>query len=190
MAATGDVRYLTVGNGSGDGSYLEGAVVSVTADPAPSSEVFDQWTGDVTAVGNVFSAAMSVTIPATDVTITATYHAQVSTGVTGFTLMNADTDQPVAGFDPLVDGAVVNLALLPTTALNIRADTTGSTGAISFVLNGRLYRVESVPPYALAGDRNGDYRPWTPSPGAHTLTATPEDGTPATVSFTVTEDPG
>ena len=75
-----------------------------------------------------------------------------------------------------IDGAVVNLALLPTTALNIRADTTGSTGAISFVLNGRLHRVELVPPYALAGDRNGDYKPWTPTPGAHTLTATPQNG--------------
>ncbi|HET6795917.1 MAG TPA: hypothetical protein VFH40_02060 [Gemmatimonadales bacterium] len=55
------------------------------------------------------------------------------------------------------------------------------------------YRTETIAPYALAGDDTGDYRPWTPTVGSHTMTATPytgsgatgPKGTPLTVAFTV-----
>ena len=39
---------------------------------------------------------------------------QAQNSVTSFTLINADTDQPIAAFDPLTDGATLNLTQLPT----------------------------------------------------------------------------
>ncbi len=120
--------------------------------------------------------------------------------VTGFTLIDADTDQPVAGFDPLPDGAVLNLATLPSRNLNVRANTSPSpVGSVRFALDGNAnYRTESAVPYALAGDAAGDYAAWTPGLGAHSLAATPYDqaggagtaGTASTVDFTVVDDPG
>jgi len=64
---------LTVNSGSGDGLYLFGTVVDIEADPAPSNYEFDQWTGDVTAVADIFSPATTVTIPSSAVEVTATY---------------------------------------------------------------------------------------------------------------------
>jgi hypothetical protein len=115
--------------------------------------------------------------------------------VVSFTLINADTDQPIATFDPLVTGVTLNLDTLPTRNLNIRANTSPSTvGSVRFRLDGNgNYRTESGAPYTLAGDNGGNYFPWTPSLGAHTVTATPytrsdargTSGTPLTITFNV-----
>ena len=60
----------------------------------------------------------------------------------------------------------------------MRAETFPSTvGSVRFALDGNAnFQTESVAPYALAGDTAGDYNPWTPALGAHTLTATPFTG--------------
>jgi hypothetical protein len=91
----------------------------------------------------------------------------------------------------------VRLAALPTRRLNVRADTDpAAVGSVRFGLDGDpAYRTENVAPYALAGDTSGDYAPWTPAPGAHSVVAVPYTGPgatgtagpPLTVSFTVTE---
>src|SRR5215813_8310444 len=53
--------------------------------------------------------------------------------VNSLTLINADTDMPVAGFDPIPNGATIDLSALPTVNLNIRANTTpASTGSVRF----------------------------------------------------------
>jgi hypothetical protein len=110
--------------------------------------------------------------------------------VTSFTLVNAQTD---ADIGPLPSGAVLDLSTLPS-ALNVRANTSGSVGSVRFALDGNPnFRTESAAPYALAGDTAGDYWPWTPSVGSHGLTATPWSGagatgtagTARTVTFTV-----
>ena len=88
-----------------------------------------------------------------------------------FTLINADTDAPVAGFDPLRDGAILDLTALPTRNLNIRANVK-KVGSVRFDLGGNV-TTESVAPYALKGDDGGDYDAWTPAAGDYTLTATP-----------------
>lgn len=99
--------------------------------------------------------------------------------VTGFTLVNADTD---ADLGPLANGATVNLATLPTRNLNVRANTTPSpTGSVLFGLDGTpALRIESTAPFALMGDSGGDYAPWTPGLGSHALSATPYSGGGAT----------
>ena len=107
------------------------------------------------------------------------------------TLINTDTNQPVPGFDPIPNGAVLDLSKLPTRNLNIRADAAGAE-SVRFELDGNV-RVESSVPYAVAGDTGNKFKPWTPSVGAHKLTATPYSenyakgtaGTPLTLSFTV-----
>ncbi|MHC4504192.1 MAG: FecR domain-containing protein [Planctomycetota bacterium] len=114
--------------------------------------------------------------------------------VESFTLMNADTDQPVAGFDPLPDGATLDLAKLPTRRLNIRANIVpAQVGTVRFRLNGKEKPKEEFAPYSLEGDTEGDYNPWTPRAGTYTLTATPyasgrakgKTGRPLTITFSV-----
>jgi len=74
ITATYQTLYtLTVNSGSGDGSYLAGTMVTVTANAPPAGQVFDQWTGDTSTVANVNNASTTVTMPASNVTITATY---------------------------------------------------------------------------------------------------------------------
>jgi len=51
---------LTVINGSGSGTYDEGAEVQIVADYP--QEDFDQWTGDVAAVADVFSATTTIIV--------------------------------------------------------------------------------------------------------------------------------
>lgn len=64
---------LTVNSGSGSGNYAAGSVVSIVANTAPAGQIFDKWTGDVAHIANVNSASTTTTMPATPVSITATY---------------------------------------------------------------------------------------------------------------------
>ena len=116
------------------------------------------------------------------------------TNASSFTLIDAQSDQPVAGFDPIMQGATLELSALPTRQLNVRANI-ASTGSVRFTLNGEDVRTENDAPYALAGDTAGDYMDWTPEPGSYELTATPyssengggEAGAPQKLSFEVVE---
>ena len=62
---------LTVTHGTGGGSYQAGATVTISADAPPSGQVFDKWTGGT--VASATSASTTVTMPAANVTLTATY---------------------------------------------------------------------------------------------------------------------
>ncbi len=64
---------LTVVNGTGDGSYTEGAVVGIVADADPTGQAFDVWTGDTTGVTSTTSASTNFTVGTADETVTATY---------------------------------------------------------------------------------------------------------------------
>jgi hypothetical protein len=122
--------------------------------------------------------------------------------VTSLTLVDADRDLPIAGYDPIPDGATLNLARLPTRRLSIRATTSPSpVGSVRFGYDATTsYRYDNVAPYAIAGNITNsppDYRAWTPSVGSHTVRATPftgsaaggTAGTPKTVRFTVVDQP-
>jgi len=84
--------------------------------------------------------------------------------------VNATTD---ADAGELVEGAVVDLA---QGAFNVRADLCAGAGSVRFRLNGREYRIENSAPFALAGDKTGDYNKWYVSPGKYTITAIPYSG--------------
>lgn len=104
--------------------------------------------------------------------------------VTSLTLINAATDQPIAGYDPIPAGATLNLATLPSTQLNVRANVSGTVGSVRFVWSGAESGAqnESAAPYAMKGDSSGNYNAWTPAVGNFTLTATPYTGAGATGS--------
>jgi hypothetical protein len=113
--------------------------------------------------------------------------------VTSFTLINADTNED---YDLLEDGMTYLMNELPL-AITVRANTDPVVvGSVRFGLNEENnYAMESIAPYAIAGDDNGDYNEWPVAPGTYTLTATPYsgaggtgmEGTAFTVTFTLEE---
>lgn len=115
--------------------------------------------------------------------------------VASLTLINADNDQVIA--TDLQNGAVLNLATLPTRNLSIRADMgDGQHESVKFTLDGKTIQTESIEHYAIAGNDGDDYFGWTPSLGSHKLTVTPYSsddargtaGASKTINFTVIDD--
>ncbi|CAM3835923.1 hypothetical protein [Deinococcus frigens] len=98
--------------------------------------------------------------------------------VTGLTLINADTNQPVPGFDPVRPGATLDAAKLPAR-LSMRANVSGAVKSIWFGLDGNgNYRLQGGAPYSLCNDQGGNYEPCPAAvfaPGTHSLLATPFD---------------
>lgn len=94
--------------------------------------------------------------------------------VVSLSLIDADSDTAIPQFDPLVDGAVINLALLPSRNLNIRANTSpGIVGSVVFGFQSDpTFRTENSAPYAMFGDTGGDYLPFTFDTGSHSASAT------------------
>ena len=64
---------LTVISGTGSGSYAQGTIVSITANVPASGKLFDKWTGSITGIANVNNASTTITMPASNTSITATY---------------------------------------------------------------------------------------------------------------------
>ncbi|WP_211325357.1 DUF5060 domain-containing protein [Larkinella arboricola] len=175
--------------------------VTITATNLPSFARLNNNTLTFTP-GNQDAGTYTITVRATDSkqatdqeTFTIVVKDGASSGqtVTHFTLVNADKDQDIK---VLSSGEQLNLASLPTRNLNIRVNTSPSTvGSVKLVLSGKQSRnqTETGAPYALFGDRDGDYNNWTPAVGSYTLKATPYSGagatgtagTPLTISFSV-----
>ncbi len=118
--------------------------------------------------------------------------------VINLTLIDAENNQPIPAYDPLFDGAVINIDALPP--LSVTANVMQPIGSITFEIlqNGALIysHTENVGPYALFGDDPvGNYASW---PGAgpdsgqlYDIRATPyadangagTAGSPVSVSF-------
>ncbi|MEM9304808.1 MAG: Ig-like domain-containing protein, partial [Pseudomonadota bacterium] len=96
--------------------------------------------------------------------------------VVGFVLVDAQVDSDLPAIS---DGAVIDLSTTGS-ALNIRAEVSGTVGSVAFELRGPgglLYdQTENVAPYAMAGDSSGDYNIWTAAPGTYDLSVTPYSG--------------
>lgn len=117
--------------------------------------------------------------------------------VISFSLMNAETNQEIR---LLKAGEVVNLATLPTNKVTIRANTWPyAVGSVAMKLTGtqRRTQTEDQSPYALFGDDNRNLRPWTPTVGSYSLTATAYSGAgasgsagqPLTLAFSFVDQP-
>ncbi len=64
---------LTVGNGTGDGEYEEGVLITVTADAPVEGMRFKEWIGDIQYLADPNLEQTTLIMPNTDLTITATY---------------------------------------------------------------------------------------------------------------------
>jgi hypothetical protein len=87
---------------------------------------------------------------------------------TKVTLINTATQQALR----TLNGTTITLSK-DGSALNVRADVSGTVGSVAFFLNGQLVKTENYAPYALAGDKDGVYLKWTPAVGSHTLRVVP-----------------
>ena len=147
--------------------------------------------GEYTLIATPYSEAKGSGLKGASLTIhfSVIYPATVS----GFTLVNADSDKDLM---TLKDGDTIRMATLPSLRLNIRANASpGVVGSVVFDLRGAQARkhIENHRPYALFVNNKSDYFAWTPQPGSYTLTATPhsaaqgsgEKGTSRTIRFYV-----
>jgi len=82
---------LTVNNGNGDGSYISGATVNISANAAPSGHIFDKWVKNSgnPIIANENSVNTTLTMPANAANVMATYKAVAANiknigSVTGF----------------------------------------------------------------------------------------------------------
>jgi hypothetical protein len=126
----------------------------------------------------------------------------VSPKITSLTLINAESGEPVAGFDPMPDGAVINMAKLPTRKLNIRANVSPEDfdGFVDFQHVGRnaILR-DNHSPYTLNGDEKSTitgavrYYGIPLELGKRTLQVTPQQGdkagTPLIINYEVIDQP-
>jgi hypothetical protein len=72
--------------------------------------------------------------------------------VTALRLMNADTNSPIPGYDPIVSGAVLDLATLPPrTNLTVEALTLGVVQSVKFE-SGRFSRTEDIARWVMCGN--------------------------------------
>jgi hypothetical protein len=94
-----------------------------------------------------------------------------SLGIAGFTLINAGTDRDML---TLTDGLQISKNEVQGLSLNIRANTNPSVvGSVYITLSGPVNRksTENEAPYALFGDKSGNYNGRTLPTGTYTLTA-------------------
>ncbi len=98
---------LTVISGSGGGNYVQGTAVGISADPAPSGKAFHQWLGDTGGIPNVFHGMTTLTMPAGDATITATY--QNGIAVTGPGVLTVDGGYYVLTQDISAPGTAITI---------------------------------------------------------------------------------
>ena len=68
---------LTVSNGLGGGSYTNGQQVTITAGDAPGGKIFDRWAGATQYVASVTSATATVTMPTSNIYVTADFAALI-----------------------------------------------------------------------------------------------------------------
>ena len=74
IATYKNIQYsLSVTNGSGDGQYSMGAQVIIKADSPSPGKKFEMWTGDVAYVADQYNSNTIVTMPMSDISLTATY---------------------------------------------------------------------------------------------------------------------
>lgn len=168
----------------------------VTATPyiEPTVPIVPSKTPTPTNKGTISPAALPTTIPTKTPLPTVPIEPLIT--IESLTLLDAESNQPVSGYNSLRDGTSINLASLPSRTINFRANTNPSQiGSVKFYLNGVLHRLENSSPYSFYGDKDGDYLPWTPEAGVYTLSAVPysaanglgTQGQPYAVKITVSD---
>jgi len=150
----GDQTYtLTVTNGSGSGEYDEAELIAISADPAPTGKLFAWWIGDYEHVADRMEPLTTVTMPAADISVTATYAWAYELTV------NSGT-----GDGLYLYGTVVDVQADPSPTNMTFAEWTGDTGQVAdplaeaTTITMPTHNCELTATYetALAGDLDGD----------------------------------
>ncbi len=93
------------------------------------------------------------------------------TQVLKLSLINADSDLAIAGFDPIPEDAVIDLEKLPSRNLSIRATTSNSAVLSVKFKFGAHEKIESGQPWVLFGDQGTNITGQEIAAGKHTLEA-------------------
>jgi hypothetical protein len=110
-------------------------------------------------------------------------------------LINAETNLVIPGYETMADGIELDLTLLPTDQLNMKATLDPvQAERVEIYLNGVYHHTENVHPYTFPSNDGGDYHGYVFAPGAYTLTFQPyavdgAAGTPLDFNFTVIRSP-
>jgi hypothetical protein len=147
------------------GSLVSGTVGTVSGTASVGKPPTDQsrdWVALLRRSGGTSTSTSTATSSSSTSTTTAL-------AVTKFSLINASKQTTLRS---LSNGSTIDLST-DGSALNVRADVSGTVGSVAFLLDGKLVRTENSAVYALAGDNSGVYLKWTPSVGSHTLSAIP-----------------
>jgi len=190
----------TVVSGTGGGAYIVGSTVSIAANAAPSGQTFDKWvtaSADV-AFSNAFSANTTFTMPASAVTVTATYKtaaappAPPSPSTYAISVTSGGNGIITSSHLAAAPGTVITLTATPAAgyALNnwevLSGGVSISNGSTTFTFTMPAAAVsikgnfQALPPSAITPDPGSS----TPGPG----TSTPDPGT--TTPDPGTTDPG
>ena len=175
QSALCDQRRLTlqIGDSSTPVATLT-ATPTGSVTPTPTGTVGPTATPTASVVATVTPTMTPTKVPATP-TSTATplptaspttTPVQCTGNVTGLRLINLATGQPIAGYNPLADGATIDLATLPAN-FNLEAGVTGALESVAITGNGTTV-IENFAPYRFPA---GDTTPWQPTPGFYTLRA-------------------
>ncbi len=134
VQGSGPAVNVALSGGSGDGTYPGGSRVDIFADPPAAGQVFDKWVGDVATLGTGTLAASLphgvITVPATAVTLTATYKAAAAWMPTVVTSFNPQTQTNATGQSTTLTTALAYY--IPTGAAGVvflLHDTEGTAGA-------------------------------------------------------------
>jgi uncharacterized protein (DUF1800 family) len=197
------IKFTVTDSGAG-GTPTTTVTPTVTITPTmtvtPTETTTATTTPTATTAPTETTTPTATTAPTGTATATATAIPTGTMSVSSFTLINADTDQPIAGYDPIKAGASIDLSKLPTKNISIRANTTpAKVGSVRFGLDSNAnFRLEKAAPYAIAGDVNGNYAPLKISTGKHTVTAIAYSGgngdgqasAPLKLEFTIVDGAG
>lgn len=88
------------------------------------------------------------------------------------TLINADTDLPIPGYEVLPQDVTIRLSQLPTQHINFDFGAPPEIKSLVFKIPGCSLKsagTERGRPFSLSNDKM-DFKPWTPPPGSYTLT--------------------
>jgi autotransporter-associated beta strand protein len=124
-------RLLTVNSGNGDGWYQPGEEVSIQANLPPKGEIFAQWIGDVATVDDVYSAATTLTMPATAAEITATYAVEVPLTMAVSPVASGTTSPPEGGPYMVPEGIPVSIRAMAAVGYGF-VNWTVTAGSASF----------------------------------------------------------
>lgn len=152
------VKYiLTVTNGAGSGSYVQGASVSITADAPSANRVFDRWTGDTSYLTSPVSSTTTLTMPAKATALAATYRDIPSGRSGGSTVTSASS-----GSSSTATGASS-----PTTgspAGSTSSDTSTAASSTAYSAGTLLKTAASNKVYVIIDNR----KKWIPTPQVFT----------------------